>query len=79
MATGNEDSEGADRESLKAELDFLDDSFLAELEAMEETDTHQGEENWIELREIDGQLELLKGRGIVFYSKEEKLEYSVSE
>jgi hypothetical protein len=46
---------------------------------MEETDTHQGEENWIELREIDGQLELLKGRGIVFYSKEEKLEYSVSE
>lgn len=67
-----------DRESLKAELDFLEDSFLDELEEIEETGTSQNDEKWIELREVDGQLELLKGRGVVFYSKEQKLEYSDS-
>lgn len=55
------------RESLKAELDFLEDTFLDELEAIEDTDGAQGEEKWIELREVDGQLELLKGRGVVFF------------
>lgn len=74
-----DDTKTVDRESLKAELDFLEDSFLDELEEVEETGTSQGEEKWIELREIDGQLELLKGRGVVFYSKEKKLEYSASE
>lgn len=64
------------RGSLKAELDFLDDSFLDELKAVEEADSYQGEENWIELREVDGQLDFLKGRGVVFYSREERLEYS---
>ena len=58
---------------------FLEDSFLDELDAIEETGAAQGEEKWIELREVDGQLELLKGRGVVFYSKEKKLEYSSSE
>lgn len=74
-----ENSDEADdvkRDSLKAELDFLDDSFLDELKAIEEADSYQGEENWIELREVDGQLDFLKGRGVVFYSREEKLEYS---
>lgn len=75
----NEGSDGASRETLKAELDFLDDSFLDELEAMEETDSFQSEENWIELREVEGQLEFLKGRGIVFYSRDEVLEYSDQE
>ncbi len=78
-AKKNDDAQSADRESLKAELDFLDDSFLDELEVIDETDTFQSEQTWIELREVDGQLEFLKGRGIVFYSKEEILEYSVSE
>lgn len=55
------------------------DSFLDELEAMEETDSFQSEENWIELREVEGQLEFLKGRGIVFYSRDEVLEYSDQE
>ncbi len=74
-----EDEGDADtRESLKAELDFLDDSFLDELDAMDEADGFQSGENWIELREVDGQLDFLKGRGIVFYSREESLEYSVS-
>lgn len=72
----NDEAESADRESLKGELDFLDDSFLDELEVIEETDTFQSEQTWIELREVDGQLEFLKGRGIVFYSREEVLEYS---
>lgn len=72
----NAEASSADRESLKAELDFLDDSFLDELETIEDTDNFQSEENWIELREVDGQLEFLKGRGIVFYSKDEVLEYS---
>jgi len=71
-----DDSKAIDRESLKAELDFLEDSFLDELEEIEETGTSQNDEKWIELREVDGQLELLKGRGVVFYSKEQKLEYS---
>lgn len=74
----NDGSGGTDRESLKAELDFLDDSFLDELEVIGETDTFQREQTWIELREVDGQLEFLKGRGIVFYSRDEALEYSVS-
>lgn len=74
-----DDSKTADRESLKAELDFLEDSFLDELEEIEKTGASQGEEKWIELREVDGQLELLKGRGVVFYSKEKKLEYSAGE
>lgn len=69
-------SESSDRESLKAELDFLDDSFLDELDVIEETDTFQTEQTWIELREVEGQLEFLKGRGIVFYSRDEVLEYS---
>lgn len=73
-----DDSKAVDRESLKAELDFLEDSFLDELEEIEETGTSQNDEKWIELREVDGQLELLKGRGVVFYSKEQKLEYSDS-
>ncbi len=77
-AKKNEAGEGADRDSLKAELDFLDDSFLDELEEIEETDTFQREQTWIELREVDGQLDFLKGRGIVFYSREEVLEYSES-
>jgi uncharacterized protein YjbI with pentapeptide repeats len=68
-----------DREFLKAELDFLDDTFLDGLAAIEEADTFHSEENWIELREVDGQLEFLKGRGIVFYSREEILEYSENE
>ncbi|NKB33468.1 MAG: hypothetical protein GKR91_10260 [Pseudomonadales bacterium] len=72
----NDEERSADRASLKAELDFLDDSFLDDLETMEESDSFQSEENWIELREMDGQLEFLKGRGIVFYSKDEVLEYS---
>jgi uncharacterized protein YjbI with pentapeptide repeats len=72
----NDDSDSGNRKSLKAELDFLDDSFLDELEAIDENDGFQSEENWIELREVDGQLEFLKGRGIVFYSREEVLEYS---
>lgn len=46
---------------------------------MEETDSFQSEENWIELREVEGQLEFLKGRGIVFYSRDEVLEYSDQE
>ena len=75
----HDDSQIADRKSLKAELDFLEDSFLDELDAIEETGAAQGEEKWIELREVDGQLELLKGRGVVFYSKEKKLEHSSSE
>jgi len=78
-AKENDNSESADRASLKAELEFLDESFLDELEAIDETDTLQSEDKWIELREVDGQLEFLKGRGIVFYSREEILEYSVSE
>ncbi|MEQ8315312.1 MAG: pentapeptide repeat-containing protein [Gammaproteobacteria bacterium] len=68
--------DNSDRESLKSELDFLDDSFLDELDAINEAESAQGEENWIELREIEGQLELLKGRGVVFYSRDETLEYS---
>jgi hypothetical protein len=75
----SDDSPGTDRESLKAELDFLDDLFLHELkeiEEIEETDTFQREQTWIELREVDGQLDFLKGRGIVFYSRDEVLEYS---
>ena len=75
----DDDSKGEDRESLKAELDFLDDSFLNELKEIEETDTFQREQTWIELREVDGQLDFLKWRGIVFYSRDEVLEYSVSE
>lgn len=74
-----DESGSVDRESLKGELDFLDDSFLDELDVIDETDTFQTEQTWIELREVDGQLEFLKGRGIVFYSREEVLEYSVSE
>tara|TARA_B110000858_G_scaffold130062_1_gene147875 strand:+ start:3585 stop:5453 length:1869 start_codon:yes stop_codon:yes gene_type:complete len=77
-AKKDSDSESTDRESLKEELDFLDDSFLDELEVIEETDTFQSEQTWIELKEVDGQLEFLKGRGIVFYSREEVLEYSDS-
>lgn len=73
------DSGNEDRDSLKAELDFLDDSFLDNLDAIVDIDNIQSEDNWIELREVDGQLELLKGRGIVFYSREEVLDYSVSE
>jgi uncharacterized protein YjbI with pentapeptide repeats len=64
------------RSSLKAELDFLDDSFLDELDAIEDVENYQAEENWIELREVAGQLEFLKGRGVVFYSRDSKLEYS---
>ena len=75
----HDDSQIADRKSLKAELDFMEDSFLDELDAIEETGAAQGEEKWIELREVDGQLELLKDRGVVFHSKEKKLEYSSSE
>lgn len=71
-----DDSKAINRESLKAELDFLEDSFLDELEEIEATGTSQNDEKWIELREVDGQLELLKGRGVVFYSKAQKLEYS---
>ena len=71
-----DDSRSVKRESLKAELDFLDDSFLDSLDLIVDTDTFQSEDNWIELREVDGQLELLKGRGIVFYSREEVLDYS---
>lgn len=78
-AKKEEDAGGTDRESLKAELDFLDDSFLDELEVIDETDTFQREQTWIELREVDGQLDFLKGRGIVFYSREEVLEYSEAE
>ena len=37
----SDDSPGTDRESLKAELDFLNDSFLDELKEIEETDTFQ--------------------------------------
>jgi len=72
----NDDADSGDRESLKAELDFLDDSFLDELAVIDETDTFQTEQTWIELREVDGQFEFLKGRGIVFYSRDEVLEYS---
>ena len=75
-ARKNADSGSADRESLKAELDFLEDSFLNELEAVDEADTFQTEQTWIELREVDGQLEFLKDRGIVFYSREDILEYT---
>jgi len=71
-----DEADDVQRDSLKAELDFLDDSFLDELKAVEEADSYQGEENWIELREVDGQLDFLKGRGVVFYSREEKLEYT---
>ncbi|MBL4581904.1 MAG: pentapeptide repeat-containing protein [Gammaproteobacteria bacterium] len=74
-----DDVENVDRESLKEELDFLDDSFLDELKEIDETDTFQREQTWIELREVDGQLDFLKGRGIVFYSRDEVLTYSVSE
>ncbi len=63
--------------AMKAELDFLDDSFISELVAIDEDDNFKSEDNWIELREVDGQLEFLKGRGIVFYSRDEVLEYSV--
>ena len=73
-----EEADTGSRETLKAELDFLDDSFLDELDAMDDSEGFQGGENWIELREVDGQLDFLKGRGIVFYSREESLEYSVS-
>lgn len=73
---GNAEVEKIDRETLKAELDFLDDSFLDELDVIDEAETFQREESWIELREVEGQLEFLKGRGIVFYSREEMLEYS---
>ena len=76
---GNGTAEKLDRESLKAELDFLDDSFLDELDVIDEADNFQREESWIELREVEGQLEFLKGRGIVFYSRDETLEYSSSE
>lgn len=69
----------ADRASMKAELDFLDDSFLDNLDAVVDTEEGQSEDNWIELREVDGQLELLKDRGIVFYSREEVLDYSVND
>lgn len=72
------DAAAMNRESLKGELDFLDDSFLDELDVIDATDTFQTEQTWIELREVDGQLEFLKGRGIVFYSRDEVLEYSVS-
>lgn len=75
----SEASGSLERESLKAELDFLDDTFLDGLVAIEEAETFHSEENWIELREVDGQLEFLKGRGIVFYSREEILEYSDNE
>jgi len=75
-ARKTDNSESVNRESLKAELDFLDDSFLDSLETIVDTDTFQSEDNWIELREVDGQLELLKGRGIVFYSRDEVLDYS---
>ncbi len=68
----------ADRDSIKAELDFLDDSFLDELDSIDEGESLQSEEKWIELREVDGQLEFLKGRGIVFFSREETLEYTAS-
>ena len=78
-AEKDDNADSADRDSLKEELDFLDDSFLDELEVIDETDTFQSEQTWIELKEVDGQLEFLKGRGIVFYSREEILEYSVSE
>ncbi len=78
-AKSNDEAAGADRESLKAELDFLDDSFLDELEVIDETATFQREQTWIELREVDGQLDFLKGRGIVFYSRDEVLEYSERE
>lgn len=67
------------RETLKGELDFLDDSFLDELDALDESDSLQGEETWIELREVDGQVEFLKRRGIVFFSREERLQYSLSD
>lgn len=79
--TASKDIEASDanRESLKAELDFLDDTFLDELDAVVESETFQAEESWIELKELDGQLDFLKGRGIVFYSREESLEYSVPE
>ncbi len=73
-----DEPDAVDRETLKGELDFLDDSFLDELDVIDETDTFKTEQTWIELREVDGQLEFLKGRGIVFYSKDEVLEYSVS-
>lgn len=72
----NDATEAIDRKSLKSELDFLDDSFLDELEEIDETDTFQRDQTWIELREVDGQLDFLKGRGIVFYSRDEVLEYS---
>jgi hypothetical protein len=49
---------------------------LGGLVAIEEANTFHSEEVWMELREVDGQLEFLKGRGIVFYSREELLEYS---
>ncbi|MFT6825319.1 MAG: hypothetical protein ACJA1Q_003135 [Pseudohongiellaceae bacterium] len=62
----DDDSKGEDRESLKAELDFLDDSFLNELKEIEETDTFQREQTWIELREVDGQLDFLKGEASYF-------------
>lgn len=75
-AKKDNDSNVEDRESLKEELDFLDDSFLDELDVIEETSSFQGEQTWIELKEVDGQLEFLKGRGIVFYSRDEVLEYS---
>lgn len=74
-----EDTDSANRDVMKAELDFLDDSFLDSLDAIAESENFQSEDNWIELREVEGQLELLKGRGIVFYSRDEVLDYSVSE
>ncbi len=79
-ATASEEPQPrSDRESLKAELDFLDDSFLDELDGIEASDSFQSEEKWIELREVDGQLEFLRGRGIVFYSRDDTLEYSVGD
>jgi hypothetical protein len=74
-----EKEDDLDRDALKEELDFLDDSFLDELSAVVETDNFQGKDNWIELREKDGQLDFLKGRGVVFYSRDEVLEYSLQE
>jgi hypothetical protein len=49
------------------------------LVAIEEANTCHSEENWIELREVEGQLEFLKGHEIVFYSREGLLEYSDNE
>jgi uncharacterized protein YjbI with pentapeptide repeats len=77
LESQSEQDDDMDRDALKEELDFLDDSFLDELSAVVQTDNFQGKDNWIELREKDGQLEFLKGRGVVFYSRDEVLEYSL--